>query len=214
MGINKVVFGNQTLVDLTEDTVTASDLKRGITAHDRSGNPIVGTSTDGGGLSTMPIAEWTELTTEERQAYGLIGLIESDSGFIRGRIVNGADYVPPFAVKQIYDENTGSSYTWDGEVFSCENFPHCGGIVLTVSDPSIVSVTFTVTDISAGTPEAGTCNDLGSLPTLTSTGANRLSFHDFFSPGTWTASLTASTRTVYIDVYRGGGFTCTITPNY
>ena len=40
--VNKVVFGNDTLIDLTSDTVTASDILTGKTAHDRSGAPIEG----------------------------------------------------------------------------------------------------------------------------------------------------------------------------
>jgi len=51
MAINKVEFGGQTLIDLTEDTVTPSTLMAGETAHDRSGAAIVGTAT--GGSSTL-----------------------------------------------------------------------------------------------------------------------------------------------------------------
>jgi hypothetical protein len=47
--INKVVYGNSTLIDLTADTVTADKLMQGYTAHDASGAPIVGTATGGGG---------------------------------------------------------------------------------------------------------------------------------------------------------------------
>lgn len=44
--INKVVFGNQTLIDLTTDTLTSTDqLASGIVAHDRSGAVITGTNT-------------------------------------------------------------------------------------------------------------------------------------------------------------------------
>lgn len=43
---NKIVVGNEVKLDLTGDDVTASDLKKGIKAHDKSGAPIVGTSTD------------------------------------------------------------------------------------------------------------------------------------------------------------------------
>lgn len=39
---NKVVLGNETLIDLTEDTVTADKLLYGTTAHDKSGAPIAG----------------------------------------------------------------------------------------------------------------------------------------------------------------------------
>lgn len=44
MGINKVVYDNQTLIDLTEDTVTADQLFEGTTAHDASGTQIIGTA--------------------------------------------------------------------------------------------------------------------------------------------------------------------------
>lgn len=40
--INKVVYGGQTLIDLTPDTVTADKLLEGITAHDASGATITG----------------------------------------------------------------------------------------------------------------------------------------------------------------------------
>lgn len=45
--INKVVFGDNTLMDLTSDTVEASNLLEGETAHDRSGTPITGTAKQG-----------------------------------------------------------------------------------------------------------------------------------------------------------------------
>lgn len=45
MANNKIIFGNEVLIDLTQDTITASDLKSGITAHDKSGAQITGTNT-------------------------------------------------------------------------------------------------------------------------------------------------------------------------
>lgn len=64
MAINKVIYGNDTLVDLTEDTVTPATLLQGQTAHDRSGNlisgsflPIAGvTSFNGRSGSVLPMA--------------------------------------------------------------------------------------------------------------------------------------------------------------
>jgi len=41
--VNKVVYGNTTLIDLTGDTITASDLRDGVTAHTRSGEQVTGT---------------------------------------------------------------------------------------------------------------------------------------------------------------------------
>jgi len=45
MAISKVVFGNTTLIDLTSDTITASDLAYGVTAHGADGSVITGSST-------------------------------------------------------------------------------------------------------------------------------------------------------------------------
>jgi hypothetical protein len=43
MGVNKVEYGNSTILDISNDTVTADRLLQGYTAHDNSGSPIVGT---------------------------------------------------------------------------------------------------------------------------------------------------------------------------
>jgi len=45
MAINKVIYGGNTLIDLTSDTVTASDILSGKKAHDKSGAQITGTCT-------------------------------------------------------------------------------------------------------------------------------------------------------------------------
>lgn len=42
---NKVVYAGQTLIDLTSDTVTAANLKKGETAHDKTGASVTGTYT-------------------------------------------------------------------------------------------------------------------------------------------------------------------------
>ncbi len=44
MAVNKVVYGDEVKIDLTGDTVTAENLKKGITAHDKSGEIITGTN--------------------------------------------------------------------------------------------------------------------------------------------------------------------------
>lgn len=45
MAKNKVIYGSEVLIDLTADTVTPDTLAQGITAHDKSGEIITGTST-------------------------------------------------------------------------------------------------------------------------------------------------------------------------
>lgn len=51
MAVSKVNYGDGTLIDLTEDTVTPSNLMKGATAHDSAGNIITG------------VLEATEITT-------------------------------------------------------------------------------------------------------------------------------------------------------
>ena len=46
MAISKVVYGNETLIDISEDTITADDLAQGKTAHGSDGGPISGTHID------------------------------------------------------------------------------------------------------------------------------------------------------------------------
>lgn len=57
--VNKVVFGDQTLLDLTSDTVTPSVLMEGYTAHDKSGALIIGTAT-GGGTGAISVVDTTD----------------------------------------------------------------------------------------------------------------------------------------------------------
>ena len=55
MGISKVDFAGNTLVDLTADTVTPESLLEGFTAHDASGEAIVGVMQAASGSSvTLP----------------------------------------------------------------------------------------------------------------------------------------------------------------
>ena len=44
MGYNKIVYDNNTLIDLTADTITPDKILVGYTAHDRAGNLITGTA--------------------------------------------------------------------------------------------------------------------------------------------------------------------------
>lgn len=60
MGVNQVIYGGNTLIDLTNDTVTAETLAEGVTAHDASGEQIIGTMTassdDGGVDIELPLS--------------------------------------------------------------------------------------------------------------------------------------------------------------
>lgn len=52
MAVNKVVINDKTVLDLTSDTVTPSDLVEGVTAHDATGMQITGTRPATSGTDT------------------------------------------------------------------------------------------------------------------------------------------------------------------
>lgn len=45
MAINKVIYGGETLIDLTSDTISADKMLEGSTAHDKSGTLVTGECT-------------------------------------------------------------------------------------------------------------------------------------------------------------------------
>lgn len=67
MGINKIVLntdeGDRVLVDLTGDSVTPETLAEGVTAHDKSGEAIIGTMKAEENLNTV-LTEQEELIAE------------------------------------------------------------------------------------------------------------------------------------------------------
>jgi len=76
--VNKVIYNNGTIIDLTSDTVTPSKLKLGETAHDASGAPIVG---------TMPTATSTIIVTAPTGS--TVVLTKPDSSTETGTEVSG-----------------------------------------------------------------------------------------------------------------------------
>lgn len=57
MAVNKVVYAGNTLVDLTNDTVTADTLAEGVTAHAANGAKIVGMMVAGAQIAEMHTVE-------------------------------------------------------------------------------------------------------------------------------------------------------------
>lgn len=55
MNVSKVIYGGETLIDLTNDTVTEDTLAEGVTAHNASGDKITGT------LSLAPCLEMPQI---------------------------------------------------------------------------------------------------------------------------------------------------------
>ena len=95
--INKVIYGNRTLIDLTGDTVEESKVLSGYTAHDKSGAPITGScafdvdSTDG----TAAVAEILVGKTAYARGTKLTGTMPNN-GSVTGSIdtVSGEYTIP------------------------------------------------------------------------------------------------------------------------
>ena len=66
MAVSKVVLGNETLVDLTSDTVSEDTLLEGATAHAANGEQITG------GVVVTPMYTGTKAAIEEAIALGQI----------------------------------------------------------------------------------------------------------------------------------------------
>lgn len=90
--VNKVVYGNRTLIDLTSDTVTQDKILNGFTAHDKSGATITGTcdfdvnSTD----ATVAVAEILDGKTAYARGAKLVGTMPN-KGAVNGTITTKAE---------------------------------------------------------------------------------------------------------------------------
>ena len=87
MAYNKVVYGSETLIDLTSDTVSPDKLAQGITAHDKSGDVITGTSTKDSDTSdaTVAVGEVLEGKTAYARGVKLTGTMPNN-GKVSGEI--------------------------------------------------------------------------------------------------------------------------------
>lgn len=80
--INKVIYGGQTLIDLTSDTVTASDVQSGVTFHLPSGESSTGTCTFDSDTSgdTAVVAEVLSGSTFHARSTALTGTMPNRGG--------------------------------------------------------------------------------------------------------------------------------------
>ena len=88
------------------------------------GNPVMlgGSGGGGGDVPLLTRAEWNALSTAQKQAYGLLAIQDANSGFDRGELVYGADYVPigvylPASnpndiICEAYTDNFANAETW------------------------------------------------------------------------------------------------------
>ena len=80
MAINKVIYGETTLIDLTADTVTADKILTSYTAHDASGATITGTCTFDANTqdATIKVAEMLDGKTAYARGAKLTGTMPNN----------------------------------------------------------------------------------------------------------------------------------------
>ena len=106
MGINKVVYGGKTLIDLAGDTVTADKLLNGITAHGKDGELVTGECTFDvdSGDATVAVAEMLTGKTAYARGTKLTGTMPNN-GAVKGAISNKDD---SYVVAQGYHDGSGT----------------------------------------------------------------------------------------------------------
>lgn len=106
MAYNKIIYGGNTLIDLTGDTVSESALLAGQTAHDKSGAAITGTCTYDSDTSdaTAAVAETLLGKTFYARGAKLTGTMPNN-GAVSGKISTKAGV---YTVPQGYHDGSGT----------------------------------------------------------------------------------------------------------
>lgn len=185
MGVNKVVYGGNTLIDLSADTVAANKMLAGITGHDKAGNPITGN------IPSQAAQTITPGTADKTIAAGkyLSGkqTIKGDANLVAGNIAKG---VSIFGVTGTHE---------GGEDVSAETAEYTS--LLTDLETAIDAL-----------PDAGSGGSGGSVETCTVTvnfaggaaGYGESGLCDiYYANGTEAASITATADSTAINALKG-----------
>ena len=105
MAISKVIYGSETLIDLTGDTITADKLKKGYTAHGADGEIINGNCEHDANTQDATAAESEILATKTAYVRGnkVTGKMVNN-GAVAGKISTKAG---KYTVKQGYHDGSG-----------------------------------------------------------------------------------------------------------
>ena len=105
MAISKVIYGGETLIDLTADTVTKDKLLKGYTAHGKNGEAITGTCEYDSNTqdATVAVAEMLKDKTAYARGSKLVGTMPNNGG-VTGTISTVAE---KYTVPQGYHDGSG-----------------------------------------------------------------------------------------------------------
>ena len=105
MAISKVIYGGQTLIDLTGDNITADKLKKGYTAHGANGEVINGTCEHDANTQDATAADTEILSGETAYVRGnkVTGKMKNN-GAVTGKITTKAG---KYTIPQGYHDGSG-----------------------------------------------------------------------------------------------------------
>lgn len=104
--VNKIIYGGQTLIDLTSDTVTTDKMLSGTTAHDKTGAIITGTCTYDADTSDATTSADEVLLDQVFYANGnkLVGTMPNN-----GRVsISVANFYTNYTIPRGYHDGSGT----------------------------------------------------------------------------------------------------------
>ena len=160
MGNSKIVYYGETLIDLTGDTVEATKLRKGITAHDKKGEKITGTLADvTQATPAITVDAAGKITASATQAAGVVAA--GTKSATKQLTVQAAKTVTPAASAQTAVAKG---------VFTT-------GIVTVAAVYAVIGVTY---------PAGSVCTCTNGTRTLTASDTSGKALFVIPSAGTWT----------------------------
>lgn len=111
--LNKLIIGGEVKFDLTNDDITEDKLSKGIKAHDKSGAPIVGTSTFDSDTSgdTAVAAEILLGKTAHAKGAKLVGTMPNQGG----KTLDITDKATPVSIPMGFHDGSGKAQIAEAE---------------------------------------------------------------------------------------------------
>lgn len=130
MSVNKVIYGAETLIDLTSDTVTPETLENGATAHDASGNIITG------------LAKRINITQEAGESASLVMSQKAVTDLVAEAVGTGGGASTEYETVDSVDEMTDTSKQYvlkeTGTIWAYGEFTEEVNVNEQIFDPSRV----------------------------------------------------------------------------
>lgn len=132
MAVSKVNYGDETIIDLTEDTVSPENLIYGITAHDKAGNKILGILKETEISKTISASSTDEEVPSSKCVYDAI---QSEKGIANG--VATLDENVKIPVAQIPDDIARTSQIPSLDGYITETELENKGYLTDETDPTV-----------------------------------------------------------------------------